>query len=62
MEKNYILKSRLQFTSKDDKAKVIKVEIKLDSNHQLDSGIIERIEKYFITDADIINYEKELKK
>ena len=58
MEKSYIIKSKLKYSSKVDDKKIIDFDIKINSNHVLDDFVLNDIEQYFVTNANLRNYNK----
>ena len=61
MEKSYIIKSKLKYTSKSNDKQLIDFDIKINSNHIMDENTLDEIEKYFVTNSTLRGYNKKEK-
>ena len=61
MEKSYIIKSKLKYTSKSNEKQLIDFDIKINSNHIMDENTLDEIEKYFVTNSTLRGYNKKEK-
>ena len=61
MEKSYIIKSKLKYTSKNNDKQLIDFDIKINSNHVMDENTLDEIEKYFVTNSILRGYNKKEK-
>jgi len=61
MEKSYIIKSKLKYTSKSNDKQLIDFDIKINSNHVMDENTLDEIEKYFVSNSTLRGYNKKEK-
>ena len=61
MEKSYIIKSKLKYTSKSNDKQLIDFDIKINSNHVMDENTLDEIEKYFVKNSTLRGYNKKEK-